>query len=363
MIAPIWDQRDLIEVFTDSELAAVSVTRTKSRAHPFGALLAQAEPMPTQADTAKAFRTVLRSDKPWLKGNHGRFVDSDFSNASSVLAELRAYGALLHSFSEVKALPPRPSGKTPDFAVNFPSGDEVFVEVHAKQWDTKQTAALEEFMQTPPPVPPKGSRIATAEHVSQPFGRPKTVQEARRNERTIENMVSRIAAIKPRDQQIPFGAVSVLWLDLQDEAWAGLALRDHLYPLISWNGALSSGGFWHAHYGRKGMPLLEGADVCIGFLGGAVEMQHEGRFYQTDKNGRPTRTAAVVISVPEESVILENPDAAEKLPQEFVLGALEFPWFRIEKSWMNWPAKNLAQRLAGEMESLRALEGNRSHSG
>ena len=101
------------------------------------------------------------------------------------------------------------------------------------------------------------------------------------------------------------------------------------------------------------MPLLEGADVCIGFLGGAVEMQHEGRFHQT---GGPTRTAGVVISLPEESVILENPDAVEKLPEEFVLGALEFPWFRIEKSWLNWPAKNLAQKLATEMESLRGLE-------
>jgi hypothetical protein len=88
-------------------------------------------------------------------------------------------------------------------------------------------------------------------------------------------------------------------------------------------------------------------------------MQHEGRFYQTDKKGVPTRTAGVVISLPEESAVLENPDAVEKLPQEFILGALEFPWFRIEKSWLNWPAKNLAQRLATAMEALRALEKDR----
>jgi hypothetical protein len=356
MKIPIWNQRDLAELFTDSEVAAISVTRIKSRIHPFGALLAQSEPTATQAVTAQAFRTVLRCNKPWLESNRRRLLDNDYTSASSVLAEMRAYGALLHAFPDVMALPPRSSGKTPDFSVKLVGGDTMFVEVHAKQWDTDQAKKLENFIQQPPAAPPKGSRIATAEYLSQPFGRPKTVQEAPRNERTIENMVSRIAGIKAGDQQIPLGAVSVLWLDFQDETWAGFGLRDHLYPLISWNGAVSSGGFWHAFYGRKGMSLLEGADVCIGFLGGAVEMQHEGRFYQTDKKGAPTRTAGVVISLPEESAILENPNAVEKLPQEFVLGALEFPWFRIEKSWLNWPAKNLAQKLATGMESLRGLE-------
>jgi hypothetical protein len=357
----MWDESDLIEVFSQPELGKIRSAGIRSRVHPFGALLAQSEPTATQAVTAQAFRTVLRYDKPWLESNRLRLLDNDYTSASSVLAEMRAYGALLHSFSAVKALPPRPSGKTPDFAVKLPGADTVFVEVHAKQWDTDQAKDLENFMQQPPPAPPKGSRIATAEHLSQPFGRPKTVHEASRNERTIENMVSRIAGIKAGDQQIPLGAVSVLWLDFQDETWAGFGLRDHLYPLISWNGAVSSGGFWHAFYGRKGMPLLEGADVCIEFLGGAVEMQHEGRFYHTDKKGAPTRTAGVLISLPEESAILENPDAAERLPQEFILGALEFPWFRIEKSWLNWPAKTLTQKLATQMESLRALERDRGH--
>jgi hypothetical protein len=359
MSIQMWHGSDLTEVFSQAELTKIRSAGIKSRAHPFGALLAQSEPTATQAVTAQAFRTVLRHDKLWLESNRRRLLDDDYSSASSVLAEMRAYGALLHSFSEVQALPPRSSGKTPDFALKLPAGDTVFVEVHAKQWDTKQATELENFMQQSPPAPLKGSRIATAEHLSQPFGRPKTVQEAPRNERTIENMVSRIAGIKAGDQQIPLGAVSVLWLDFQDETWTGFGLGDHLYPLISWNGAVSSGGFWHAFYGRKGMPLLEDADVCIEFLGGAVEMQHEGRFYQTDKNGVPSRTAGVVISLQQECAILENPDAIEKLPQEFILGALEFPWFRIEKSSLNWPAKNLTQKLGTEMESLRSLERGR----
>lgn len=77
----------------------------------------------------------------WLRDLTSRLTDmEDINNASSSLAEIRAYGGLLEAGFSVTPIPRRDDA-TPDFSIDAGDG-QITVEVFAKHQDKKQDDTL-----------------------------------------------------------------------------------------------------------------------------------------------------------------------------------------------------------------------------
>ena len=124
-----------------------------------------------------------------------------------------------------------------------------------------------------------------------------------------------------------------------------------------WNGAITSGYFWNGFYGRKSLPLFESATVGLGLIGDVVQMQHDGRFFMRDKvtDRRLNRATTIALSFPKKTVFFDDPLGSTALPDEFVLSTFELPWFRIEECWLNWPKRNLLERIQNEHQVIEKL--------
>jgi hypothetical protein len=126
----------------------------------------------------------------------------------------------------------------------------------------------------------------------------------------------------------------------------------HLQPLSSWNGAVTSGGYWHALYGRKSDILLEPG----GGLMDRTMMPHEGRYYQTmKKHDGPSRISGCIFSSPKTTAILEHPAAPFPLTASFRRQLLQLPWFSIALSLANWSEHLVERQLAVQREYIAAV--------
>ena len=89
-------------------------------------------------------------------------------------------------------------------------------------------------------------------------------------------------------------------------------------------------------------PDTAGFDIEIKMRGceyRVVPMLHDGRFYQIMRaHGGKTRISAVVFSLPQATVLMENPDATNPLPPNFRCSLLRAPHFRLDLSVIEWVA-------------------------
>jgi hypothetical protein len=150
-----------------------------------------------------------------------------------------------------------------------------------------------------------------------PYGFP----DKNKNENVTANMVSKICATKGKEEQLIKDIPSVIWIDFQDSSQV-FSHSEHCLPLLSFNGALTSGGIWLALYGWKGAPLLEHYEG----LGSILKMQHDGRFV-----GK-TLVSAFICSFPDRTVILENPQSINFIPLWFKTRLIRLHNFSIEYS-------------------------------
>jgi hypothetical protein len=282
----------------------------------------------------------------------------DFTHASSALGEIRAYGALLETWMKVHAGPKVPySPASPEFGVDAGDG-MVIVEVHTRQLDESEAeslAAHENALQAAAEKTRRESPTAPAVTIGETEVFPTGAPDPRKIDDTwVTNTISRIAAIKAKETQIDPDRPFVLWLDLHDPTVWGLPLApEYLRPLfaVGPEGQVNSGPLWFALYGKKGCPLIYSQSYDYRWL----PMAHNGRFYQTMKShGGPTRLSAVVYSLPNATVLMENPNAQHPLPSRFRAALLKAPDFRPELSVIDWKPKLVARLIALEHETIDA---------
>jgi hypothetical protein len=190
-----------------------------------------------------------------------------------------------------------------------------------------------------------GGTITTSVAAIAPFGAP---DPSKKGDSILTNIISRIAAIKEREHQAHGRRPFVLWIDLQSEGSLVFDYSDHLQPLMSWNGAVQSGAYWHALYGRKGDILFESG-------GGRIRtnaMQHEGRYNQQMKeHGGPTRISGCIFASPRTTVVMEHPAAAFPLTASFRKQLINLPWFNIGLSLANW-SEHLVESIVHVQRNL-----------
>ena len=340
-----------LSIITKSELDQLENLTKNGLPHPVVALIHN----PDSMNTVLAAESIARNDQSWLSGLKPRLLDStDFTNASSALGEIRAYGALLETGMTVSPGPSVPGRNViPEFEVNG-KDDPVIVEVHSRQLDNEQTQSIGEHfsqlhskhqatVQTEKTSKSGKVVITTGELEIVPFGAP---NQNKRGDSILTNAISRIASIKKSEKQIDHQKPFLLWLDLQDPTvWRFPISEEQLSPLYTEDkdGAVGSGALWFALYGRKDDIMIEsqGYDYCV------IKMLHDGRFADTiQSHNEPTRVSAVVYSMPRATVLMENPLSSQPLPPKFRASLLRTPFFKLDRSIVEWEPGIVSARIA-----------------
>lgn len=325
-------------LFSSDEKQAVRGYPSKDRRHPTKRLLFPEDrdrQVATNTDIALAF--VTRTHQDWLQIVKPRLlVNPDFSESSATWGEIRALGYLLNANIDVSFPEVKKDQKRPEFILDF-DGKKVIVEVKSEQMNAGEARELEEFHKAT--ETPSKQGFTSNIKVITPCGRPGE------NENVTINAIHKLAQIKSNETQVSETIPSILWVDLQDEAWGLVMNPDSTFPIRSWKGAFCSGEFWYAMYGWKGAPVYESIYEII-------EMPHDGRFNQK------TRFDAVVFSLERSVFMLENHNSSKPLPVEAIQAFLRLPWFRFEHCHLNWPANNLKSRIACEKDRILSLKNN-----
>jgi hypothetical protein len=257
---------------------------------------------------------ILGANEPWATRKSKELLkSSDYSNVSALLGEIRAYGELLFTWGK-QAVMPQESGS--DFLVAV-DGQQVRFEVHTPQHTAKQKQGAEESYLT------ADGRIRS--FVFFPFGVPE-----RERDTVQAEAVSKLAEAKKAEHQ--FGAdLGVLWLDLQDPGlWPLDFKRSHFLPISSFGEELTSGAFWNAFYGEKGLPVYDALSVN-GFSSRLYEMEFPGRFVQG------SRIDFVVADTRKHQIIFENHSHVRRRPDQLYRDFHRLYKFNLELSWLDWP--------------------------
>ncbi|WP_199028871.1 hypothetical protein [Ralstonia sp. ASV6] len=287
----------------------------------------------------------------WLRDLAPRLNDFvDDRNASSALAEIRAYGGLLEAGFEVTPIP-RMSSATPDFTVDAGDGP-VTVEVFSKHQDVEQDELMA-AANTPGGCHPLGierttstvgSRVVTMTEIElTPAGRP---DPNKPGDSVQANLISRVCSMKSDETQVDVDRPCLLIADFAHfggPVASRFVEADQTAPLISGHHGLCSGGMWYGVYGWKGAPIFEHR------YGSPKRMGHDGRFRLTGKE--KSRLSGILFVFHEGAVLLENPWAAKPLPTRARFALNRFPWFDLQHSIADW----YPGQAAGLVESQRKM--------
>jgi len=338
------DQERLLEllksVLGPQGLACVSTARLRDRGHPLSSMIHSSDAnLCFYKPSIDALEIVFKHDPDWLRQKARRLENvTDYTEAATALAEIRAYAALLGCGFDVK---PIPEGKraTPDFHAQLQSRRHVEVEVYARQLDGAEAEALQRFHEEVPSQMPQ-SGVFIREHVITPFGKPGP------GENVTENVISKLASAKQPESQFSYSVPSILWLDFQDEPLRLFPLEEATQPVSEDRTGFFSGPLWYAFYGQKSLPIFErfqprGWEFADGLCPGCVTMRHEGRFR------RATRVDAVVAYGTRLTAVLENPWSRTPLTDEYRQALQGVAAFADTSSWLAVPDPH---RLAGEIQ-------------
>jgi hypothetical protein len=329
---------DYLGIIAPQEINQVQKAIAAGTRHPLLALARSESANQVATNTEAAARHVFRKNESWLRALKPRLLDrTDTANASSVLGEIRAYGALLETAMKVTPAPTVPgSNVSPEFEADAGDGS-IIIEVHSRQLDAAQVQALEQHRQdleqkhkanVDKSKAAGKSRVVTSSAIGvTPFGAPDGLKPG---DSVLTNTISRICNIKKGDKQIDPAKPFILWLDLEDPivwGWLSISLAQ-LVPVYTEqkDGAVGAGGLWYALYGKKGDPMLEmqGLDYR------RASMLHDGRFTLSPM------ISAVVYALPKATVLFENPAPINRLPQNCRISLLKTPFFRLEYSCCEW---------------------------
>lgn len=209
-----------------------------------------------------AFNIIIKKNSEWLNKIKKRLINNtDYSQPSSALGELRCYGYLLEAFTGYDVKPTdKSSTPTPDFSI-INKNEIVEVEVNTPQMNGEEQKALEQFNNQQNST--THNKPCIREHVTAPFGR--------KNAKCVtENVIHKITSIKEDEAQFSKKTCSILWVDLQDSHMNSIDDRCRSScPIFTGRGYSSmedyfSNELWYATYASKGTPIFESVNLGEG---------------------------------------------------------------------------------------------------
>lgn len=304
----------------------------------------------TRENVRLAFNIIINKNSEWLNKIKKRLTNNtDYSQPSSALGELRCYGYLLDAFTEydVNAISTS-SSPTPDFSVT--NKDEIVeIEVNTPQMNGEERKELEQFNNQQKSA--ANNKFCIREHVTTPFGR--------KNAKCVaENVIHKITSIKEGETQFSKKNCSILWVDLQDSHMNFINDRCRSScPIFTGKGYSSmedyfSNELWYATYASKGTPIFESVNLSEGIsVKELPKVTYDGRFCKK----RKSIVDAIIFSLPHNTIIYENPYAKHKIPEWFIETVQNVRWFSYQGSKLNFPDHILRKQLRIDRKIIASL--------
>ena len=266
----------------------------------------------------------------WLRALHGRLTRlEDPEDEAAALAELRAYGALLHAGFSVSPIA-RSEVATPDFSVDAGDGSIVVVVHHEQKHFLSSIVACR--------TSPGGERSATKGEDATIRRTVSVLQSdgahdlARPHDCVRADLISRVCAAKSDETQLSDRAPSLLWIDFRSFGpWPEPMKLEQAAPLISGRDGLTSGALWYALYGWRGAPIFDD-----GFFprDRVLSMRHDGRFRITGE--KKTKLSGAILALSDGLILLENPWTAHPLSDGARRLCERLPCFDLGRTVCNW---------------------------
>jgi len=302
-----------------------------------------------------ALGEILQKDMGWLDGKKAQLFTSDYTNASGTLGEMRCYGYLLAAgeSSTVEPVQTKKGTRTADFKASY-KGETVIIEVNTPQMNSEEFKNYKTFLKNTKLR--HDSKISISEHVSRPYGIKKCEDKSTKNKKDMtvtESVISKLGGRKQdgskgESKQFSETEYSVLWVDLQDEYMSVINDRgESSHPILEWNGSFWSNELWYALYGEEGLPVFEGATFEVGIPYTEIEMKHQGR-YNNESN-----IDMVIYSLPQYTVIYENPKSKKKCPMWFYEIVKRLRNFNSNGSMLENETVSLLERIENNKEKIR----------
>ncbi len=276
---------------------------------------------------------INQYDKQWLDKKVSYFIaatDKKAENFNGILGEIRAYGDLLelqHNLFSVKKIKTPSSGS--DFVMILDDNTSIHIEVNTpQQSDGKITST--EIEKTTKEI--KNYKIEYDISAHAPYGYP-----GRKKDNIQYEAVSKFSQIKNKQEckQFKKDKISILWLDLNDPKISMFNQLDYTTPIISFNGAISSGFIWNAFYSLQGDKIYANHDS---FSKDYIEMEFNGRFSNSYID-------FVVLDCFTHKVIFENHNSKKEFPSEIYKLFLNFFNLNNQSSYLSFGNKKLLKDI------------------
>lgn len=273
-------------------------------------------------NTENCLELISQNQPAFLSSIEERLFDrSDYTNSSSALAELRAFGALCSTSLRPEEISTS-NDKTADFRLTVGEA-QCLIEVHTRfsSEDDERQLQVEDVLGEQ-----EGDiRIERISNVT-PFGQP---DESKPNDGVSTNMISKICAMKQEESQFEDDKINILWIDLQDSEVLRFSidveqcLPHYTYSYLRQYTMPYTGCVWQAFYGCKGDPVIE-SYMGTGFA--VHKMGHDGRFVQD------SIVNFAVVSLPDALAVYENPRRTHMVDQDVRKMFYRMPLFSVQHS-------------------------------
>jgi len=304
------------------------------------------------AKTTKAIQIIKADSKleDWLKMRLAETIqppsEQKFDKAYDELAvcykalsEIRAAYYLKSCKFEVCPQSERKKGF--DFLVSTQSS-EIAVEVTAMRMTKKE---MEKWL------------IGRGERTIYPAGRPKEA------EFSVDNVAHRFAQkAEDENKQLPEEIPSIVWLDLQFRDWWSLGIDEACPLYVLRGGRFRTGGIWLGFYGRECTALLDSESLSDGLPPNVRGIKHLGLRYPGYFMKESPKASAAILTLPECTIIFENPYAKKLLPYEVFARLIRLPWFDWPHSWIrpfwekdDYAIKELQERVCAALRMINSV--------
>lgn len=355
--------KSLDEFLTDALLRKVLSHSRTHKQHPLKRLLrlvpkrnSSPRGRKTLHDTNAALSLIRKSRtsqkiEQWVADRVDKACGDDYVRAASALAEIRAFGDLLQLDFASGATPIPETQEHPTSDFNIEIGDTpIAVEVTCKHLNEDVADDLEAFHADDEANYEPGLTVRTK------YYHPGT--------RDLSDgpgsayVAQKFAILKPEAHQVVDEQPAVLWVDLQEPDWK--LSPETALPVCLEKGAFTSGGLWHAFYGReenssqRGTLILRRVQPPGASTSGGYRMEFPGMFRQP----HGSRWSAALLSLPEGKVVLQNPWADNPLSSTTARILLGLPGGQLSPSRISWSGSttdDLERQIRRDHELLEII--------
>lgn len=274
-------------------------------------------------------------NKSWFDSKIKEIIHSkDRKQVSSNLGEIRAYAILKYSRfgNNLKC----ESGKGCDFTTILKTEGKEYkikIEVNTPLGRDNPVRTTIDHGRT------LDGQFETGIKETAPFGLP----ERKGIDSIGSEVISKINSIKEDELQFDNDTINILFVDFVNPFLNEMDIvNGHCKPFQFFNNTVWTGNFWWGMYSQKGEPVFFNKALFYPDRDKPYIMEYDGKLTKSD-----SKVDFMIFNMYEGLTVLEkDSEHFLKIPKEVYLSFWTLPYICFEDLWINYPLKNLDERIS-----------------